>query len=244
MNIDSMFTITYGLYILSSKLGEKYNGHINNTCFQVTAEPPQFAVCSHKDNLTSDYIKQSKVFSISVIQEDVDLNYIGHWGFKSGRDFDKFKDILFKVGVTGAPIVLEKTVSYIECNVVREIDLGTHWLFIGEVQDADFIKKNTPVLTYSYYRNVIKGLSPKNAPTFVDKSKLSQLKEENIKVKVPEKVVSAPKEEYICSVCGYVYDSDEGDPTSGIKPGTHFRDLPEDWVCPICGVEKDMFHLV
>lgn len=241
MNIDSLFTITYGLFILSSKLGNKYNGHINNTCFQVTAEPPQFAVCSHKNNLTSDYIKQSKVFSISVIQEDVDLNYIGHWGFKSGRDIDKFNDILFKVGVTGAPIVLDKTVSFIECSVLKEIDLGTHLLFIGEVKDADFINKDRPVLTYSYYRNVIKGLSPKNAPTFVDKSKFSQLKEEKI---VLEEKPSVPKEEYICSVCGYVYDPDEGDPTSGIKPGTHFRDLPEDWVCPICGVEKDLFNLV
>jgi flavin reductase (DIM6/NTAB) family NADH-FMN oxidoreductase RutF/rubredoxin len=239
MNTDCFFTITYGLYILSSKLGDKYNGHINNTCYQVTAEPPQFAVCTHKNNLTTEYIKQSKVFSISIIQEDVDLEYIGHWGFKSGRDFDKFNNISFKIGITGAPIVLGKTVAFIECEVVNEIDVGTHIIFIGEVKEADFIDKDKPPLTYSYYRNVIKGLSPKNAPTYIDKSivKNTSEVEEN-------QTPTEEKEEFICSVCGYVYNSDEGDPTAGIKPGTHFRDLPDDWVCPICGVEKDMFHLV
>ncbi|MFH1051769.1 MAG: flavin reductase [bacterium] len=238
MNTDVFFNMTYGLFILSSKNGNKYNGHINNTCFQVTAEPARFAVCTHKDNLTTDYIKNSGVFSISIIQEDVDLTYIGHWGFKSGRDFDKFKDILFKTGVTGAPIVLEKTVSYIECQVVKEIDVGTHIIFIGEVMDAGFISKDKTPLTYSYYRNVIKGKSPKNAPTYkITNYELPITNEEDSQFQ-------EVKEEYICSVCGYVYDSDEGDPTAGIKPGTAFRDLPDDWVCPICGVEKDMFHLV
>ncbi len=255
MNTDAFFTITYGLFILSSKDGDKYNGHINNTCFQVTAQPAQFAVCTHKDNLTTDYIKSSKVFSISIIQEDVDLNYIGHWGFKSGRDIDKFKDVPYKAGITGAPIVLDKTIAFIECSVVKEINVGTHMIFVGEVKDADFINKDNPPLTYAYYRNVIKGLSPKNAPTYkiknyelpitIEEDAPSQVlsRQELItnEEEVPEQV---DNEEYICSVCGYVYEMEEGDPTAGIKPGTRFSDLPDDWVCPICGVGKDMFHLV
>lgn len=48
-------------------------------------------------------------------------------------------------------------------------------------------------------------------------------------------------EKYVCEVCGYVYDPAEGDPDNGIEPGTAFEDLPDDWVCPLCGVGKDMF---
>lgn len=49
--------------------------------------------------------------------------------------------------------------------------------------------------------------------------------------------------EWVCSVCGYVYSEELGDPDNGVAPGTKFEDLPEDWVCPECGVEKDMFEL-
>jgi len=47
---------------------------------------------------------------------------------------------------------------------------------------------------------------------------------------------------YVCTVCGYVYDPKQGDPEAGIEPGTSFEDLPEDWVCPLCGAGKDEFE--
>lgn len=46
---------------------------------------------------------------------------------------------------------------------------------------------------------------------------------------------------YVCEVCGYVYDPEVGDPDSGVAPGTAWEDVPEDWVCPLCGVSKDEF---
>jgi rubredoxin/flavin reductase (DIM6/NTAB) family NADH-FMN oxidoreductase RutF len=238
MNIEVFFKVTYGLYILSSTWEGKFNGHINNTCFQVTSEPAQFAVCTHKDNLTTDYIKKSSVFSISVIQQNIDMDYIGHWGFKSGKDINKFAKINYKIGKSGAPIVLDNTLAFIECKVVGRVDVGSHIVFIGEVIDADILQENTEPLTYSYYRNVIKGYSPKNAPTYVEKNFLE--KEEKVMEEKPDKKA----DEYVCSVCGYVYDPDEGDPTAGIEPGTPFEDLPDDWVCPICGVEKELFNRI
>ncbi|MCK5764364.1 MAG: flavin reductase, partial [Bacteroidales bacterium] len=102
MDIQSFFKLTYGLYIVSSKDGDKLNGHISNTVFQVSAEPARFAVATHKDNLTTEYIRKSKVFSISVLQQDCDLEFLGPWGFKSGRDVDKFKNTNFKTGKSGA----------------------------------------------------------------------------------------------------------------------------------------------
>jgi flavin reductase (DIM6/NTAB) family NADH-FMN oxidoreductase RutF/rubredoxin len=231
MNIEAFFKVTYGLFIVSSVDNGKYTGHISNTALQVTADPAGFAICTNKDNLTTDYINKSRVFSISIIQEDVNLEYIGHFGFKSGKDFDKFKDINFRPGKTGAPIVLDKTIAFIECDVINQIDLGTHIMFIGNVVDADVIKSDTNPLTYKYYREVIKGLSPKNSPTFIDHDKLSQI--ENAKPK---------KELYRCEVCGYIYDPEIGDPSLGIRPGTPFDLLPDEWECPICGVGKDLFE--
>ena len=230
MNLEALFKISYGLYIVSSKDGEKINAHISNTFFQVTAEPPQFAICTNKENLTTDYIHKSKVFAVSVIQQDVDLQFIGIFGFKSGRDTNKFESVHYKTGSTGAPIVLDKTIAFVECEVNQEIDTGTHIIFIGTAVNADILSDNKP-LTYSYYRDVIKGISPKNAPTYIDKSKL------NIQ-KIKEKTIY---DKYYCTVCGYVYDPEIGDDNSGIKPGTLFEDLPDDWSCPVCGATKDMF---
>jgi flavin reductase (DIM6/NTAB) family NADH-FMN oxidoreductase RutF/rubredoxin len=237
MDINSFFKITYGLYLVCSKDGNNLNGHVSNTVFQVTADPPQFVVATHKDNLTTTYIRKSRLFSISVLQQDVTLEFIGPWGFKSGKEIDKFKGISFKEGKTGVPVVIDKSVAYIECEVTDEMDTGTHILFIGRVVDAKILDHYHKPLTYDYYREVIKGLSPEHAPTHIAE------KPEKEEVPVPIKIENAPKK-YRCSVCGYIYNPDEGDPHSGIAPGTAFEDIPDDWTCPICGVSKKDFVVI
>lgn len=234
MDISTFFKITYGLYIVSSKDGNNYNGHISNTVFQVTADPPQFVVASHKDNLTTSYIRKSRLFSISILQQDVNLEFIGPWGFKSGTTVDKFKGISYKLGITGVPIVLEKAVAYIECELVDEMDSGTHILFIGQAVDAKTLDKFHLPLTYSYYRETIKGLSPEHSPTYLG---------DKIELVHPAPVQKQPEKplKYQCKVCGFVYDPEEGDPDSGIAPGTAFEDIPDDWYCPVCGVSKKDF---
>lgn len=232
MDIQSFFKVTYGLYIVSSIDGDQMNGHISNTVFQVSAEPARFAIATHKDNLTTDYIRKSKVFSISILQQDCDLEFLGPWGFNSGREADKFKDTEYKTGKSGAPIVLDKCIAYIDCRVEQEIDTGTHIMFIGQALDAAVLDPNSPPLTYSYYRDVIKGLSPENAPTYTDKSKLAEFEEVKPETELKK---------YQCLVCGYLYDPEAGDAPKGIPPGTAFEDLPDDWTCPICGVGKEEF---
>jgi flavin reductase (DIM6/NTAB) family NADH-FMN oxidoreductase RutF/rubredoxin len=232
MDITSFFKITYGLYIVSSKDGDKFNGHISNTVFQVSAEPARFAIATHKDNLTTDYIKKSRVFSISVLQQDIDLNFMSPWGFNSGKEMDKFTNCNYKIGKSGAPIVLDKTIAYIDCEVDAEIDTGSHIMFIGKAVEAEVLNDKAPPLTYGYYRDVIKGLSPENAPTYTDKSKLAQTElahEETLK-------------KFQCLICGYIYDPAEGDPSKDIPPGTAFEDLPDNYTCPICGVGKSEFN--
>ncbi len=232
MDINALFKITYGLYIISSENDEKYNGHISNTVFQISADPVKIAVASHKDNLTTDFIKNSNVFSISILQENVDMEFMGIWGFQSGKDINKFRNCDYKIGSTGAPIVLDKTIAYIECEVIETIDAGTHLLFIGLAKEAEIVNDHKSPLTYSYYRKVIKGFSPENAPTYTNKDKEGS---------TPEKTIVSGGMQYRCIVCGFVYDPESGDPTKSVLSGTQFEDLPDDWTCPICGVGKEEF---
>lgn len=237
MNTEAFFKVSYGLYIVSSKDGNNYNGHISNTVFQVTADPPKFVVASHKNNLTTSYIEKSNLFSVSILQQEVDLDFLGPWGFKSGKNIDKFRRTSYKLGKTGVPIVLDNAVAYLECEVVEKIDTGTHILFIGRVVDAEIINSQPKPLTYSYYREVVKGLSPQNSPTYPG---------DHLEKKIHHELVVSKEQpaQYQCSICGYIYDPQEGDTHSGIAPGTAFEDIPDDWTCPICGVSKKDFFMI
>jgi rubredoxin len=163
----------------------------------------------------------------------------------TGAEFDKFRNVQTITSVTGAPIITDSSVAWFDCKVVNSIDVGSHILIIGEVVDSDVLSGDEP-LTYDYYREKYKMLAPKNAPTYLQKEKLD-------KEIVPEQVVkSEPKDEiqhekhgelssFTCSICGFQYNPEEGDPAMGIPPGTAFEDLPEDYKCPICNAGKDYF---
>lgn len=233
MDLKVLYNISYGIYIVSSKKEDQINGQIANTVFQITAEPATIAVSINKKNFTHDFITQSKVFAVSVLEQETDMKFIGRFGFKSGRDEDKFEGINYKIGVTGSPIIMENTIAYLEAEVIQAIDVGTHTLFVGKVVEAENIKKAKP-LTYDYYHQIKKGISPQTAPTYIaDNKKI----ENNKKRKELEKMAK-----YKCSVCGYIYDPEKGDPESGVNPITPFESLPDDWVCPICGAGKDEFE--
>jgi len=225
MDVKTFYKISYGLYIVCSKIDTRYNGQIVNTVFQVTSEPPTIAVSINNKNLTYEYINNSKVFTVSILSKNTDMKLIGNFGFKSGREINKFNNVNYKIGVTGVPIIIDDVIGYIEAELINSLNLGSHTVFIGKVISAEILKEDEP-MTYAYYHNIKKGISPENAPTYIKK----EVKETTTK-----------SERYVCSVCGYIYDPELGDPDSGIKPGTPFELLPETWVCPVCGVGKDKF---
>ena len=161
----AVWDISYGVYVITSMDGEKKNGQIITTAFQVTSDPPRVVVCVNKETLTHEYIMKSKKIGISVLEQDVPMTFIGKWGFKSGRDIDKFKDVNYKTGVTGLPLVLDYTLSVMEVEVKMIQDVGTHTLFTGEVVNSEVIKDGTK-LTYEYYQKEKKGKAPKAAPTY------------------------------------------------------------------------------
>ncbi|HEY48436.1 MAG TPA: High molecular weight rubredoxin [Dehalococcoidia bacterium] len=225
MNPKALYPISYGLYIIGSKKGGSINAQIANTVIQVCSEPPSISVCINKGNLTHEFIKDSKVFTASILAQDTPLSFIGNFGFKSGRDINKFEGINYKIGKTEAPIVLDNALAYMEAEVINEMDAGTHTVFLGKLVDSEVLKEGEP-MTYAYYHQVKRGTTPKSAPSYREEEK----KEE------------AKMAKYKCSVCGYVYDPEKGDPESDIAPGTPFEELPDDWVCPVCGAPKSDFE--
>ena len=157
--------LSYGLYIVTSKDEGRLNGQVVNTVIQVTSEPPRVAVIINKKNLTHEFILNSKVFSASVLEESTPMIFLGPFGFRSGWDVDKLSKVDFKEGMTGCPLITEHALSVLEAEVVDQIDLGTHTVFIGNVVSSEILKKGSP-LTYQYYHQVLKGKSPPNAPTY------------------------------------------------------------------------------
>ena len=121
---------------ICSKKGDKINGQTANAVMQITSEPPTIAISINKQNLTHEYIKESKVFSIAILSQDTPLNFIGTFGFKSGRDQNKFEGVTFKIGSSQAPVLLDNALASIEAKVIKDIDVGTHTIFIGEITDA------------------------------------------------------------------------------------------------------------
>jgi len=166
MNLNVLRNCTYGLYVIGSQKGDKLNGQIANTVFQVTSEPPTIAVSINKQNLTHEFITESKVFTASILSQDTPLSFIGHFGFKSGREVGKLKDVNYKLGETKAPIVLDHSVAYLEAKVIHQVDVGTHTIFIGEIVGADVIGEGEP-MTYAYYHQVKRGTTPKTAPSYI-----------------------------------------------------------------------------
>lgn len=228
MDLKVLHKISYGLYVVCSKNRKKINGQIVNTLFQVTAEPPQIAVSINKENLTHEYIEKSNSLTASILSQDTPMKFIDIFGFKSGRDINKFADINFKIGKLGIPIVLDNALAYIEAKVIDKIDVGTHTVFIGRVAEGKILNDYKP-LTYEYYHKIKGGYSPKTAPTYS-------------RVVDRKKGVIIDMKKYVCKICGYIYDPEKGDPENGIKPGTSFEELPDNWICPVCGAGKEEFE--
>ena len=193
MNKKAMYQLTYGLFLLTSRIGVKDHGCIINTAGQVTSSPNRISIAVNKDNLTHDVIMASRKFNLSILSETADFEIFRHFGFQSGRTTNKFADYpSCRRSENGLFYLTKGTNAYISANVEQTIDLGSHTLFIAAVEDMDVLSAE-PSATYAYYQS-------------------------NIKPK-PEKKASSGKTIWRCTVCGYIYESEE---------------LPADFVCPLC----------
>jgi len=166
MNLKALHEISYGLYVVASRRGDKVNGQIANTVFQITSKPPTLAVSINKENYTHEFIKESRSLTVNVLDQEAGMAFIGRFGFRCGRDIEKFDGIRHRLTQLGNPILEEHSTAFLEVKVEKEVDMGTHTVFIGEVTDCEIIREGEP-MTYAYYHKVIKGKSPKAAPTYI-----------------------------------------------------------------------------
>lgn len=179
MDNRAMYRLSYGLFVLTAREGEKDNGCIINTAVQVTTEPNCITIAVNKKNYTHDMIVRTGVFNVSVLTEKSSFDTFRHWGFRSGADVDKTKEITFSRADNGVIYLTQETNAVISARVVSTVDLGTHTLFLADVTDAKVLGDD-PSATYAYYQSNIKQ-APKAAPE---------------------------KKGFICTVCGYIYEGE------------------------------------
>jgi flavin reductase (DIM6/NTAB) family NADH-FMN oxidoreductase RutF/rubredoxin len=208
------------MYVIGTTDGEKLTGCVVNTVVQSASTPVLVTVSVNHNNLTNQCLKKCKLFSVSILSEAVDSGVIETFGFHSGKDTDKFATVPHSLTKAGMPVLNAGICGWLECRVRDALDLETHTVFIAEVVDAE--RFDGVPMTYSYYHRVIKGASPANAPTYVPQS---------TPVKPLPASVPASAAVWVCDVCEYEYDGADGP----------FESLPDDWVCPICGVSKSQF---
>jgi ferric-chelate reductase [NAD(P)H] len=177
LDLESLFKLNYGMCIISSKKADKFNGCIVNTVFQLTPEPPMVAVSINRQCLTREYIAESRVFTVSILSQEAPMLFIGTFGFRSGRDIDKFKGVNYKTGLTGAPIILDNTAAFLEAEVTESIDVITHTLFIAKIVACETLDEDAEPMTYNYYREIKHGRTPKTAATYVKVKPKAKLKE-------------------------------------------------------------------
>ncbi len=179
MDKKAMFNLTYGLFILTAREGEKDNGCIVNTVTQVTTEPNRITVAVNKQNYTHDMIQRTGEFNVSILTTQSKFDTYKHWGFQSGRETDKLERISFNRAENGIVYLPEECNAYLSAKVVSATDLGTHTLFLADVTEAAVLS-DTESVTYGYYQKNIKT-APKPEGT---------------------------KKGFVCTVCGYIYEGD------------------------------------
>ena len=180
----AIFNISYGLFVLVARQGDKDNACIINVAQQVTSDPLQIAICVNKQNYTHDMVLRTLKFNLCPLSEEATMKPFQHFGFQSGRDVNKFAECQQELRTDNGLLYLPKYInSVISCVVTKSVDLGTHTMFIARVMEARVLT-DRPSITYSYYQQHIK---PK-----------------------PEAAKSeGGKKKWVCEVCGYVYEGDE-----------------------------------
>lgn len=193
MDNKAINKISYGLFVISANENGKDNGCIVNTVIQVTSQPNRISVAINKSNFTHDMILRTGKFAVSVISQDAGFDLFNRFGFRSGREvnkFDGFSD--YERGKNGLNHVTKGTNAFIEAKVEQNIDLGTHTLFIAEITDMEIISEVSSA-TYEYYHNNIKTQA-------INKEEKNNLKSDE---------TAEGKNIWKCMICGYIYEGEE-----------------------------------
>ena len=193
--------LSYGMYIVSCK-DDKNVGCVVNTVVQITSKNPTIMVSINHDNYTNEVISKTNKFVVSILPTDIDKEIIGKFGYFSSRDTNKFDGVNTKE-LNGIKY-LEDAVGVMSCSVINVIETETHTVFLASVDDAIKLN-NKEVMTYEYYHEVLKGKSPKNAPTYVEEEKTTK-KVYKCQVCGYEVETDSLSDDYVCPICGVKRD--------------------------------------
>ena len=185
MNEKAMHKLSYGLFVLTAKDGDRDNGCIINTAIQAASAPNQLSICVNKANFTHDMIKKTGKFVVSIISQGVTFDLFKHFGFQSGKDVNKLENFTdYKRCENGICYITKGTNAYISVTVTGTQDLGSHTMFVGTIDDMEVLSDQRSA-TYEYYFESIK---PK-----------------------PKAVGETPQGQTIwrCTICGYEYVGEE-----------------------------------
>ena len=224
MDTKAFRSLSYGLYIVTATDGGKNSGCVVNTFGQVTSKPAQVSVAINKENFTCKVVESAGVFEASVLTQSATMELIGRFGFRSSADTDKFADTAHSTDELGIPYVTEHAAARFRVKVVNQVDLGTHILFIGQVEQAERLSDEAP-MTYAYYHEVKGGKTPPKASSYEQPS----AQDEEAAPAQPEAEAPAPRYGWQCKICGHIVETDE---------------LPDDFKCPLCGMGKEMFKRI
>ena len=175
----ALFKIGYGLYVVTSRDGDKDNGLIVNTVTQLTDTPLRVAVNINKLNYSNDIIKKTGKLNVNCLNIEAPFSVFQEYGFVSGRDKNKFEGKEIVRSANGLAVLTNYVNSVISLKVDQYVDLGTHGMFICSVTESKVIN-NVETMTYNYYQANVKP-----------------------------KPQTEKKKGYVCKVCGYVYEGDE-----------------------------------
>ncbi len=178
-DLTSLFKISYGLYVVTSNDGKRDNGLIVNTVSQVTSTPNRIAVTINKDNYSHHIIKQTGIMNLNCLSTKAPFSVFEQFGFKSGRNTDKFDGVEFFRSENGLPVLAQNINAFMSLKVEQYVDLDTHGMFICSITEARVVNDNES-MTYDYYHK-------------------------NVKPKPP----TAGKKGFVCKICGYIYEGDE-----------------------------------
>ena len=256
--------ISYGLYVVTMSDGKKDNAMICNTVMQVSNN--QYAVSINKANFSHDFIRKTGKMNINVLSEDAPFSLFQDFGFRSGRDVDKLADTNFLRSANGLPVLTRYCNAFISLQAEDYIDMESHGMFICHVTEAMELGAGAS-MTYAYYHANVKP-KPGAQNTSAKKGYVCTIcgyvyegdelpadficplckhpasdfvKLEAAPAAAAPAAAGSATQKYVCDICKAEYDPAKGDPEHGIPAGTPFEQLPEDWVCPICGVGKENF---
>lgn len=219
---QAFHSLSYGMYVIGARCDGRDYGCVANTFAQVTSSPLQVSVALNKENATTAAVRQAGRFTASCLSERADMQLIGTFGFHTSTELDKFAQHASARDEAGMPYVAEQCCAWFSAKVVSELDLGTHVLFVGEVQECAKVADAAAPMTYAFYHQVKGGKTPPKASSYLGEEQL-------VGVPAESNGVEQPKVAWRCTICGHMEYVDE---------------LPDDFVCPVCGVGKEFFERV